>query len=451
VLGLGKSGRAVSRFAADLVADGRASSVCAMDASENDALHGVAEELEQIGVQVLLGGAVPEGRFDFCVASPGIPPHSPLMRSARLICDTVISEIEFAYQNSGKPWVAITGTNGKTTTTALVTHLLRAGGIGAESVGNIGFAATDAVRDQSIEVLVAEVSSFQLALTRTFHPRVAILLNITPDHIDWHGSLDVYIADKTRVFANLDDSDTAVIDVDDPGSAPFAEVVSRRNVPVVRVSCAHPTAGGATCHDGVLVLETEGGPVRLIHADDLQIKGAHNVSNALAAAAAAHAMGVTPTDLREGLRSFEPIAHRLEPVGALNGSEWYNDSKATNPDAVLKALDAFGERPVIVLLGGRNKGNDFDPLARAVAEKARAAVLFGESRSELAAAFAHTDMHPETAVSLADAVEVAAGLADSGDVIVLSPACASFDEFTSYEDRGDHFKAYVAAMAGEEG
>jgi UDP-N-acetylmuramoylalanine--D-glutamate ligase len=449
VLGLGRSGRAAASVAAKLVAEGRARSVKAIDAADTPALRETAEELRAMGVPVRLGATEVEGHFDMCVASPGIPPHAALMISAAAAADRIISEVEFAYLLSTQPWVAITGTNGKTTTTALVTHLLRAAGIEARSVGNYGPpAVTAAVEAGAAEVLVAEVSSFQLARTESFHPRVAVLLNITPDHVDWHGSVDAYAADKARVLANLDAGDTAVIDVDDPGSRPYAAQLEARGIDVVRVSLTHAHASGATVSNGVLVLETQGGPVRLVAVGELRILGPHNVSNALAAAAAAHAMGATPAALRTGLATFEPIEHRLEPAGETGGVAWFNDSKATNPDAVLKALTAFEDRPLIVLLGGRNKGNEFDILAAAVAARARAAVLFGEARGELASAFAGRPVQVIEAVSLSDACEAARALAEPGDAVVLSPACASFDEFTSYEHRGRVFKDLVAAMGG---
>jgi UDP-N-acetylmuramoylalanine--D-glutamate ligase len=184
---------------------------------------------------------------------------------------------------------------------------------------------------------------------------------------------------------------------------------------------------------------------------DLAIRGSHNVSNALAAASAAHTLGVSAVDIRTGLRSFQPIEHRLEPVAVVDGVEWFNDSKATNPDAVLKALTAFGDQPLILLLGGRNKHNDFHPLARIAGPRARAVVLFGESRHELAEAFHDEPTHVVEAVSLGDAVEAAAQVAQSGDAVVLSPACASFDEFLSYEQRGRVFKDLVHAMPGGRG
>ena len=216
----------------------------------------------------------------------------------------------------------------------------------------------------------------------------------------------------------------------------------------MRVSLLEHHASGANAANGVLVLETRGGPIRLVPADELQIRGPHNVSNALAAAAAAHALGATPAALRAGLTSFQPIEHRLEPVAEVDGADWFNDSKATNPDAVLKALTAFPEQPLIVLLGGRNKGNDFGPLAAAVSARAKVAILFGEARPDLAMAFRGASVRVVEAVSLSDACEAARALAEPGDAVVLSPACASFDEFTSYEHRGAVFKGIVAAMAG---
>jgi UDP-N-acetylmuramoylalanine--D-glutamate ligase len=452
VLGLGRSGSAAGRVAAQMVADGRASSATVVDAADTPALALAAEELRTLGVQVMLGANQVEGHFDLCIASPGIPPHAPLMMSASAASEKVISEVEFASLLSTHTWIAVTGTNGKTTTTALVTHLLNTAGIAARSVGNYGPPAVEAaVEADPGEVLVAEVSSFQLAHVETFHPRVAVLLNITPDHADWHGSFQRYAADKARVFENLNAGDTGVVDIDDEGSRPYAEQLEDRGIEVVRVSLRELHASGASVSHGVLVLETRGGPIRLIRADELQIRGSHNVSNALAAAAAAHTIGATPSALRDGLRSFKPIEHRLEPAGVVDGAAWFNDSKATNPDAVLKALTAFSDKPLIVLLGGRNKGNDFGPLAAAVSEYAKAAVLFGESRHELAEAFAGTRARYVEAVSLSDACEAARALAEPGDAVVLSPACASFDEFTSYEHRGKVFKDLVAGMSRGEG
>lgn len=450
VLGLGRSGIATAHYLARLMATGEVTSVTAVDSADNENLRAATEELTLLGVNVVLGTEQVPGKRETCIASPGIPPHAPLMRSAAKSCTRVISEIEFAFIRSRVPWVAVTGTNGKTTTTALIAHLLRRGGFDALAVGNIGTAAVAAVdTTDSTSVLVAEVSSFQLALTETFHPRVAVLLNITPDHVDWHGSFEAYAADKTRIFANLEPGDTAVIDVDDDGSAPYAQTVAVTGAEVIKVSRDTRHMPGACVVDGELAIETRGGLVRLLPVSALKIRGHHNVSNALAAAAAAYAMGVGVSELRAGLRDFEPIPHRLEPVGELRGVEYVNDSKATNPDAVFKALTAFGDRPVIVLLGGRNKGNDFIPLATETARTAKAAVLFGEAKSELEGAFAGLEVPVAGAPTLRDAVLAAADLAEPGDVVLLSPACASFDEFANFEERGTAFSAIVEAMAEE--
>jgi UDP-N-acetylmuramoylalanine--D-glutamate ligase len=447
VLGMGRSGVAAVRYLATLISAGEATSVTMVDSSDTPALREAATELRALGVNVLLGCERVEGRFGLCVASPGIPPHAELMVSAKCAAEKVVSEIEFAFARSDHTWVAITGTNGKTTTTALVVHLLQAAGMPARAVGNIGSPAITAVADTPVEeVLVAEVSSFQLALTETFRPRVAVLLNITPDHVNWHGSLEAYVADKVKVFANLAEGDVAVIDCDDLGSAPYADQVAARGVDVVRVSRDQAFPDGASVSDGWLTLETRGGAIKLVRTSDLLIRGDHNISNALAAAAAVHSLGMAPSSIAEGLRTFEPIEHRLEPVGTYGGVRWFNDSKATNPDAVFKALSAFGDEPLIVLLGGRNKGNDFRPLAEDTAARAKAAVLFGESAGEFEAAFEGLDIARYRADGLESAVRIASEIAVPGDSVVLSPACASFDEFSDYEARGRAFKQWVSQL-----
>jgi UDP-N-acetylmuramoylalanine--D-glutamate ligase len=444
VLGLGLSGEAAARY---LLKQG--ASVTVLDgAPEAGALREKADFLRKLGADVRLGSAtIPDSAFDLVVASPGIPPRAPLMEAARSLGVPVISEIELAYIESCSPFVAVTGTNGKTTVTSLIGHILSESGMPAVTVGNIGSPAIEAVEDAGREtILVAEVSSFQLSLTREFRPRVAVMLNVTPDHIDWHGSFEAYAADKARVFANLTPAETAVIDVDDPVAASIAEEVASRGVPVVRVSRTTLHPRGASCVDGVLTLDVPEGPQPLLAASELAIRGEHNVSNALAAAAAAYAVGAPLASIRSGLASFQPIEHRLEPVATVGGVEYFNDSKATNPDAVLKALTAFDDRPVIVLLGGRNKHNSFDALAAEVELSAKAALLFGEARGELAEAFRGRALTFYESTTLAEATLAAAIMAEPGDVVLLSPACASFDEFTDYEDRGRAFKRFVAAL-----
>ena len=451
VLGLGRSGRATVRYLASLADSGAPLSVTVADEAAEETVGSMAKEMRALGARVLTGAHFVPGSFDLVVASPGISPGSVLISSARAAASEVISEVELAWRVSRSPWIAITGTNGKTTVTALTAHLLAGAGMPAETVGNIGRPAISVAPDLDPEtVLVAEVSSFQLALTHGFHPRVAVLLNITPDHLDWHGTMERYAADKARIFANLGPGDVAVIDVDDPGSAPWADTVESRGVPVRRVSVHGLPRGGAGLVDGVLTIDTPTGQRPVAAAADLRIRGEHNVSNALAACAAAVAAGADLEALAAPLLSFEPIEHRLEPAGHADGVEYFDDSKATNPDSVIKALTAFGERDVVVLLGGRNKGNDFRPLALEVARRCRCAVVFGESARELTEAFADSGLEPTVCHTMAEAVVAAGRLAKPGGVVLLSPGCASFDEFTDYEHRGRAFKALVETLAHED-
>ncbi|MRR11316.1 UDP-N-acetylmuramoyl-L-alanine--D-glutamate ligase, partial [bacterium] len=293
-------------------------------------------------------------------------------------------------------------------------------------------------------IIVAEVSSFQLMLTREFHPRVAALLNITPDRLAYHGSMEAYAAEKAKVFANQVPGDTAVIDIDDAGSAPYADHVAAAGVTVRRVSRVSAPAEGAYLRGDMLVLHESGSEHELVRVDELGIKGDHNVSNALAAAACARSLGADVESLRTGLATFRPIEHRLEPCGVVQGAEFFNDSKATNPDAVMKALTAFGDRPIVLLLGGRNKGVPMRPLAEAVAARARNVIVFGEAAQELAEAFAGLPIGIVHVRAMADAVAAACREAQPGDVVVLSPGCTSFDEFSGYDERGRRFKDLVA-------
>lgn len=447
VLGLGSSGQAVAEWALGRAESGADVRVTVVDSASNAALEERARELRGRGATVTLGvETVPDA--DLVVASPGIKPASPLFRAAQALGVEMISELELAYRVSVAQWIAVTGTNGKTTTTALVAHLLRSAGYQAEPAGNFGPPALSAATRVDVSgVIVAEVSSFQLMLADEFHPRVSVLLNITPDHLDYHGTLDQYAEAKGRVFSRQTSADHAVIDVDDPGAAAWAPRVERQGVSVHRVTRHVQHEGGAYVRDGMLTLD-EGGPVRLIGVNDLRIRGSHNVSNALAASAAARAFGAGVEALRAGLATFEPIEHRLEPAGVVDGVEYFNDSKATNPDAVEKALTAFEDRPVVLLLGGRNKGVDLRPLARVAAERCSAVVLFGEAADEFEEAFGGLAVTRRRAAGLVDAVAAARSLARPGDVVLLSPGCTSWDEFTDYQERGRVFKQTVARLGG---
>jgi len=448
IAGLGISGEATARYFLTLPTAESPGRVIVLDGNDTPVLRERKERLEELGADVRLSTEELAERVDLAVISPGLAPGSPLYECAQESAEETIGEIELAYRVSHAPWVAVTGTNGKTTVTSLVAHVLRSAGMIAEAVGNIGVPAIEVVRDtSSSSVIVAEVSSFQLHSVEEFHPRVAVLLNITPDHVDWHGSMESYIADKSRIFKRMGRLDTAVVDVDDLAADEVATELSQTEVGLVTVRRSRPPEGGAGLVDGMLVLDHDGREIELCKADELQIKGEHNISNALAAAAAAHACGADRDAIRAGLMSFEPIEHRLEPAGEVDGVEYYNDSKATNVDAVLKALTAFSDRNVVLLVGGRAKGTSFDALAQAAS--GMSVVAFGEAGPEIACAFQATETEPMLATSLAEAVKKARSIARPGDVILLSPACASFDEFANYRERGRAFKTLVVSAGGD--
>jgi len=447
VLGLGVSGYAVVDWALECRTDDLFQRLTVVDSGVGPVLEERAQALSERGVDVRLGSNdVPS--CDLVVASPGIRPSAAIMQSARMAAPSVISEVELAFRVSRARWVAITGTNGKTTTTALVAHLLREAGLAAQACGNIGTPAIGiAATLPQTGVIVAEVSSFQLDLVDTFRPAVGVLLNITPDHLDYHGTMEAYAATKARVFARQGAGDTAVVDLDDPLAAAVATDLGSRGVMVRGVSRRHEVPGGAYRFADALWLDVDGQAVRLLDATDVGIRGEHNISNALAAAAAANAMGVDVGALRRGLASFEPLPHRLQPVGVVGGVEFYNDSKATNPDAVAQALTAFGTRPIVLLLGGRNKGVDLAPLARLASSSCKTVVLFGEAADEYESAFTTLGITRRTTAGLSEAVATALELAEAGDVVLLSPGCTSFDEFAGYEERGNRFADLVAGLA----
>lgn len=460
VLGLGRTGEAAARYLASLV-PGRVRSVTLFGGAASEEGERT-RALEAEGVRCVLGTEEVSGRYDLVVASPGIPVDSAFFRSAAACAAEVVGEPELAWRESPERWVAITGTNGKTTTTSLATHLLGEAGLPAEAVGNIGTPPTEAVPARPEGGwFVAELSSFQLATTRLLHPRVAVLLNVTPDHLEWHHTMEAYAAAKERAFANLGAGDLAVVSVDDVPCRAVASRCEARGLRVCRLSVHGEPAGpcAAFLRGGELVVRLDGVERALCRAADLRIVGLHNAENALAASAVALELGVSAEDVARGLRSFSPIEHRLEPAGTVAGVSYVNDSKATNTDAVEKALTGFAPGSVVLLLGGHDKMTDLASLAAAVRARCRAAVCYGEAGPRIAAALeaagdgekdAEKDGAPLEVVRaprLRDAFAEAVRLARPGDVVLLSPACSSFDEFSNMAERGRLFKALVAELA----
>ena len=437
VVGLGITGEAVARR---LAADG---AVTVVDDNPDSARFAERKAgLEALGVTVIgaptpdrLAGLVADA--DLVVPSPGVPEAHPVYGLAGDAGVPIYSEIELAGVAAAArdlPLVAVTGTNGKTTVTTLIAEMFTAGGRPALAAGNIGRPLLDAVHDD-VDVVVAEVSSFQLRFTATFRPRVAVFLNVAEDHLDWHPSFKDYVAAKARIFANQAGDDLLVFNADDDAVAEAARAAPARSVAFT----GGGTEGAWHVRDGRL-LRPDG--TLLMTVGDLARSGPHDVANALASAAAAADLGVADGALSAVLASFSGLPHRVTPVGQSGGVTFVDDSKATNPHAALAALAGFDS--VVLLAGGRNKGLDLGVL-RQEAGRIRAVVAIGEAAGEVEASFA--GVRPvRRAGSMAEAVRLGAELAEPGDTVLLSPACASFDWYSGYAARGDDFAREVAGL-----
>ncbi len=441
VVGLARSGVAACRLLRTLGA-----AVSGTDRQTADALGARIRGLAAEGVRLYLGGHPPEAfaGAELVVVSPGVPTEHEALAACRRRGIPVIGELELAYRAMTAEVIAVTGTNGKTTTTALVGALLAETGRPLLVGGNIGRPlAAEALDFPRDGLVVAEVSSFQLETIERFRPRVAALLNVTPDHLDRHPSLAAYAEAKARVFMCQTREDWAVVNADDPGAAALAGRAPGR---VVWFSRARPVAEGCYVREGWLTLRLEARDEPVCPVEEIFLRGAHNLENVLAATACAAWARVEPGRLRAAIKAFRGVPHRLEWVRELAGVAFYNDSKGTNVDATLKALASFRE-PIVLIAGGRDKGQEFAPLAAAADGRVKAAVVIGEGRATLGPALRRVTAVHETD-SLGAAVRQAFSLAAPGDVVLLSPACASFDMFRDYEHRGEVFKAEVLALEG---
>jgi UDP-N-acetylmuramoylalanine--D-glutamate ligase len=426
VVGLARSGRAAALLLAR-----RGWEVVGVDAAAVS-----APELEAAGVELRAPSDAPVAGVDLVIKSPGVPGEAPPVAAARAAGTPVWSEVELAARELANPLIGVTGTNGKTTTTELTAHLLRAAGIPARACGNQGTPVAglvDAVDPG--EWLVVECSSFQLEDAHALHPRAAVLLNLGPDHLDRHGSLAAYRDAKLRLFARQEPQDLAIL----PSGL---EATGR--APARRISQEGPVPDAVAWAAGGLHLAGAG---LIVGWDEVALRGRHNRENAMAAAALAAHAGAAAEGIAAGLRGFPGVAHRLEVVGDAGGVRFVNDSKATNPDAALAALDAY-PAGVHLILGGRDKGTPFDELARAAGRAARCAYLVGEAAGPIAEALDRAGVPYETPGTVDAAVAAAAAAARPGEVVLLAPACASFDQFTGYEERGQAFRdAAIAAGA----
>lgn len=438
VLGLARSGLAAARLAL-----ARGAHVYASDAGSSESAKQAAEQVRGMGGDAETGGH-DLGKLAACariVLSPGIPPTAKVLKEPAIAGVPVIPEIEFAYEQLDCPVIAITGTNGKTTVTSLIEHLMRAAGVDAVAGGNIGTALSElALREPQPAWAVVECSSFQLAGIRRFTPRIGVLTNLAPDHLDWYDGVEAYYADKARLFTNASAESRWILNAEDErardliGDAPGTRLYFR-----AETAPESEDELGGWVSSGTLVIRTEPGRTeRVIPAAGLQILGPHNIANALAAALAARLAGASLEGIAEGLRTFQAPPHRLQPVVERDGVLWVNDSKATNIASTRVAVRGM-TRPTILLLGGKHKGEPYTELLPDLAGHARVVLAFGEAAPTIMA-----DLEGKAPVERVDGpfeavVQRAREIAVPGDAVLLSPACSSFDMFRNYEERGERF------------
>jgi UDP-N-acetylmuramoylalanine--D-glutamate ligase len=438
VVGLARTGVATSLFCA-----ARGAAVTATDSRTENEIGAEIPKLREAAVTLELGGHQ-EKTFlaqELIIPSPGVPADALLLQSARAKGITIWSEIELAYRFLKGRLIGITGSNGKTTTTSLVDHILKGAGYSTILAGNIGtplIARVDASRDDTITVL--ELSSFQLELIETFRPNIGVFLNLTADHLDRHHTMGAYGAAKARLFENQTEEDSAVLNADDSATTPYAP--SRPQV--YWFSRKQRVAQGAYLRGGEIIFRRNGREEAVLKRDAIALPGAHNLDNVLAAVAVACIAGADAGAIAKGVRSFAGVEHRLEFVAEIGGVRYYNDSKATNVDATLKALDAFSGR-ILVILGGKDKGSDYSELQKPLREKAILALLVGAAAEKIEKQIAG-NVAIEHAGTIERAVEIASHAAQPGDIVLLAPACASFDQFQNFEHRGHVFKELVRQL-----
>ena len=435
VLGLGVSGEAIARALTT-----RGQEVVVVEESPGEATRARTESLAAAGVETVESPSAAQLRdlvraASVVVPSPGVPAAHPVFTLAAEAVVPVLGEVELAARWTRLPIVAVTGTNGKTTVTTLVRDILEASGVQAIAAGNIGLPLAEAVESEA-EVLVVEVSSFQLALTETFRPRVAVWLNVADDHLDAHGTFDAYVRAKARIWANQAGDDVAVVNADDP-----LVIGAAADAPAHVTTFSTGPDADWHVEDGWL-RRRDGSDLMAVA--DLPRSLPHDVANALAAVAASDVVGASADGARLALAGFRTLPHRVTLVGDAGGVRWYDDSKATNPHAALAAIRGFDS--VVLVAGGRNKGLDLKALTEAE-DRVRAVVAIGDAAGEVEAAFA--GRRPVVvAATMDDAVAAAARVAEPGDVVLLSPGCASFDWYRNYAERGDDFARAVRRHLG---
>jgi UDP-N-acetylmuramoylalanine--D-glutamate ligase len=446
VVGLGKSGVASAFF---LKAHG--AKVTVSDTKSGDDLRNEIPALLDQGITVETGGHG-ERTFrgqDLIVVSPGVPIDAPPLQQARNLGETVIGEIELAAHFLPGPIVAITGSNGKTTTTTLTGEIMTASGIPTLVGGNIGTPAISLAERATRETaVVLEVSSFQLETIQSLRPKVAVVLNVTPDHLDRHKTFEAYTDAKARIFENQRSDDLAVLNGDDPTCVAMA---ARTRAQVFWFSRQKEVKQGAWVRDRNILFRNGAHQQEIMPVSEIPLKGAHNLENVLAAVCAGALMGCAPEHIRQAVRSFKAVEHRLEFVATIRGVDYYNDSKATNVDATIKALESFPAN-IHLILGGKDKGSDYSVLNDLLRERVKRVYTIGAAAEKIESQIISSKsggvevVHAET---LENALRKANAVAEAGDVVLLAPACASFDQFKNYEQRGQMFKEIVSSLSNQ--
>jgi UDP-N-acetylmuramoylalanine--D-glutamate ligase len=443
VVGLGKSGVASALFL-----NARGAHVTVSDTKTEDQLREEIPVLLDHGIAVETGvhGDRTFRDQNLIVVSPGVPVDAAPLVQARARGETVIGEVELAAQFLSGPIVAITGSNGKTTTTTLVGEIIAAGGFQTAVGGNIGTPAISLVERVTPEtVVVLEISSFQLETIQTFHPKVAVVLNVTPDHLDRHRTFETYAAAKARIFENQNVADFSVLNADDPTCV---EMVQKTRAPVFWFSRKKEVSSGAYVNDGQVLFRDQKGQHQIMLASEIPLKGSHNLENVLAGVCVGMLMGCQSEQIRSAVRAFKAVEHRLEYVATVRGVQYFNDSKATNVDATIKALESFPAN-VHLILGGKDKGSGYSVLNELIRQRVKRVYTIGTAAKKIESQIAEVEIvHAET---LESAVKRAAASATNGDIVLLAPACASFDQFNNYEHRGRVFKEIVHALTLQEG
>lgn len=448
ILGLSKSGAAAARYLAERGARCFLSETLPATPMNKS----LRDEMAQLGVTVETGGHSEQcySHSNLVVVSPGIPPSSQVIKELSVSGKDIISEVELAYRETAVPFIGITGTNGKTTTTTLISVILESAGKGAPACGNIGTPIISLV-PEGADYFVAELSSFQLFFSPTLTPKIALFLNFRPDHLDWHGSVEAYKRAKFMLFEGLHSPEWLILNASDPACREAAEVTRANVLWFARNPADLPETAANTVTlnpDGNIEIRIDGrGVETLLNIRQIQLVGGHNQENVLAAAAACFLLDVTPGQIARAVETFGGVEHRLEPVGVLNGIAYYNDSKATNPDAAISALSAFAPRQVVLIAGGRDKKTDLSEFVDAVKTHAHHVVLLGEAADRFALelrAAGYTGF--STASSLDDAILQASRNASEAVPVLFSPACASFDMFRNFEERGQAFKMAVQRL-----